>query len=134
MLDKDQFISKLKEKLKAINIAVSNTDNNALVDFLAFEMADRLSLYLNLTNDNKPRYDERLVSISVRIVSSLLQEAKDKLSGSSTESKIQSISDNGQTITFSNIAKNYITTTSDSELFRGVANILKPYRRIRVFS
>jgi hypothetical protein len=134
MLDKDQFISKLKEKLKAINVAVNNADSNALADFLALEMADRLSLYLNLTNDNKPRYDERLVSISVRIVSSLLQEAKDKLSGSSTESKIQSISDNGQTITFSNIAKNYITTTSDSELFRGVANILKPYRRIRVFS
>ena len=134
MLDKDQFISKLKEKLKAINVTVNSADSNALVDFLALEMADRLSLYLNLTNDNKPRYDERLVSISVRIVSSLVQEAKDKLSGSSTESKIQSISDNGQTITFSNIAKNYITTASDSELFEGVANILKSYRRIRVFS
>lgn len=134
MLDKDQFILKLKEKLKAINIAVNDADNNTLVDFLALEMADRLSLYLNLTNDNKPRYDERLVSISVRVVSSLLQEAKDKAAGSSTETKIQSISDNGQTITFSNIAKNYIATASDSELFGGVANILKPYRRIRVFS
>lgn len=131
MLDKDQFISKLKEKLKIVNSSIENGD---LVDFMALEMADRLSLYLNLANDNKPRYDERLVSISVRVVSSLLQEAKDKLSGSSTESKIQSISDNGQTITFSNIAKNYITTASDSELFGGVANILKPYRRIRVFS
>ena len=134
MLDKDQFISKLKEKLKVINIAVGNADSNALVDFLALEMADRLSLYLNLDTDKKLQYDERLVSISVRVVSSLLQEAKDKLSGSSTETKIQSISDNCQTITFSNIAKNYIATASDSELFGGVANILKPYRRIRVFS
>lgn len=134
MLDKDQFISKLKEKLKAINIAVNNAENNALVDFLALEMADRLSLYLNLDPSNKLQYDERLVSISVRVVSSLLQEAKDKVAGSSTETKIQSISDNGQTITFSNIAKNYITTTSDSELFGGVANILKPYRRCNVVS
>lgn len=134
MLDKDQFISKLKEKLKAINIVVNDADNNALVDFLALEMADRLSLYLNLDTTNKLQYDERLVSISVRIVSSLVQETKDKLSGSSTESKIQSISDNGQTITFSNIARNYIATASDSELFGGVASILKPYRRIRVFS
>lgn len=134
MLDKDQFISKLKEKLKAINVAVNNADSNALADFLALEMVDRLSLYLNLDTDKKLQYDERLVSISVRVVSSLLQEAKDKLSGSSTETKIQSISDNGQTITFSNIAKNYIATASDSELFGGVANILKPYRRIRVFS
>lgn len=134
MLDKDQFISKLKEKLKAINIAVNNAENNALVDFLALEMADRLSLYLNLDPSNKLQYDERLVSISVRVVSSLLQEAKDKVAGSSTETKIQSISDNGQTITFSNVAKNYITTASDSELFGGVANILKPYRRCNVVS
>ena len=134
MLDKDQFTSKLKEKLKVMNIAVDNADNNALVDFLAYEMADRLSLYLNLDADKKLQYDDRLVSISVRIVSSLLQEAKDKLSGSNIETKIQSISDNGQTITFSNIAKNYITAASDSELFGGVANILKPYRRCNVVS
>lgn len=132
MLDKDQFISKLKEKLKSINIAVNNADDNALVDFLALEMADRLSLHLNLDTTNKLQYDERLVSISVRVVLPLLQEAKDKIAGSSTETKIQSISDNGQTITFSNIAKNYIATASDSELFGGVANILKPYRRCNV--
>lgn len=131
MLDKDQFISKLKEKLKVVN---SITENNDLVDFLSLEMADRLSLYLNLDTTNRLQYDERLVSISVRIVSSLLQEAKDKVAGSNTETKIQSISDNGQTITFSNVAKNYIATASDSELFGGVANILKPYRRCNVVS
>lgn len=134
MLDKDQFISKLKEKLIAVNIAANSADDNALVDFLAYEMADRLSLYLNLDTTNKLQYDERLVSISVSVVLSLLQEAKDKVAGSNTETKIQSISDNGQTITFSNIAKNYITTVSDSELFGGVANILKPYRRCNVVS
>lgn len=131
MLDKDQFISKLKEKLKVVN---SITGNNDLVDFLSLEMADRLSLYLNLDTDKKLQYDERLVSISVRVVSSLLQEAKDKIAGSNTETKIQSISDNGQTITFSNVAKNYIVTASDNELFGGVANILKPYRRCNVVS
>lgn len=131
MLDKDQFISKLKEKLKVVN---SITENNDLVNFLSLEMADRLSLYLNLDIDKKLQYDERLVSISVRVVSSLLQEAKDKVAGSNTETKIQSISDNGQTITFSNVAKNYITTASDSELFGGVANILKPYRICNVVS
>lgn len=131
MLDKDQFISKLKEKLKVVN---SITENNDLVDFLSLEMADRLSLYLNLDTTNKLQYDERLVSISIRVVSSLLQEAKDKVAGSNTETKIQSISDNGQTITFSNIAKSYIVTASDGELFGGVANILKPYRRCNVVS
>lgn len=131
MLDKDQFISKLKEKLKVVN---SITENNDLVDFLSLEMADRLSLYLNLDTTSKLQYDERLVSISIRIVSSLLQEAKDKVAGSNTETKIQSISDNGQTITFSNVAKNYIVTASDNELFGGVANILKPYRRCNVVS
>lgn len=134
MLDKDQFISRLKEKLIAVNIAANNADDNALVVFLSLEMADRLSLYLNLDTDKKLQYDERLVSISVRVISSLLQEVKDKVAGSNTETKIQSISDNGQTITFSNVAKNYIATASDSELFGGVANILKPYRRCNVVS
>lgn len=130
MLDKGQFISGLKEKLKLVNPSI---ENGELVDFMALEMADRLSLYLNLDTDN-PSYDERLVSIATRVSNNLIQEVKDKVIGADVMSKIQSVSDNGQTVNFTNITKNYVTTALDSELFEGVANVLKPYRRCNVVS
>ena len=130
MLNKDQFISELKKKLKLVNPSV---ENGELVDFMALEMADRLSLYLNLDTDN-PSYDERLVSIATRVSNNLIQEVKDKVIGVDVMSKVQSVSDNGQTVNFTNITKNYVTTALDSELFEGVANILKPYRRCNVVS
>lgn len=130
MLDKGQFISGLKEKLKLVNPSI---ENGELVDFMALEMADRLSLYLNLDTDN-PSYDERLVSIATRVSNNLIQEVKDKVIGADVMSKVQSVSDNGQTVNFTNITKNYVTTALDSELFEGVANVLKPYRRCNVVS
>lgn len=130
MLDKGQFISGLKEKLKLVNPSI---ENGELVDFMALEMADRLSLYLNLDTDN-PSYDERLVSIATRVSNNLIQEVKDKVIGADVMAKVQSVSDNGQTVNFANITKNYVTTALDSELFEGVANILKPYRRCNVVS
>lgn len=130
MLDKGQFISGLKEKLKLVNPSI---ENDELVDFMALEMADRLSLYLNLDTGN-PSYDERLVSIATRVSNNLIQEVKDKVIGADVMAKVQSVSDNGQTVNFTNITKNYVTTALDSELFEGVANILKPYRRCNVVS
>lgn len=130
MLDKDQFISELKKKLKLVNPSI---ENGELVDFMALEMADRLSLYLNLDADN-PSYDERLVSIATRVSNNLIQEVEDKVIGADVMAKVQSVSDNGQTVNFTNITKNYVTTALDSELFEGVANILKPYRRCNVVS
>lgn len=130
MLDKGQFISGLKEKLKLVNPSI---ENGELVDFMALEMADRLSLYLSLDTDN-PSYDERLVSIATRVSNNLIQEVKDKVIGADVMAKVQSVSDNGQTVNFTNITKNYVTTALDSELFEGVANILKPYRRCNVVS
>lgn len=130
MLDKGQFISGLKEKLKLVNPSI---ENGELVDFMALEMADRLSLYLNLDTGN-PSYDERLVSIATRVSNNLIQEVKDRVIGADVMAKVQSVSDNGQTVNFTNITKNYVTTALDSELFEGVANILKPYRRCNVVS
>lgn len=130
MLDKNQFISALKDKVQVIHI-LDNEESEALAGFLAAEMADRLSLYLNL--DPQDMFDERLVNISVRVVIALFEEVKDKLIGTNTNTRVKSLSDNGQTVTFDNVARNYLASASDTELFGGVSEILKPYRRIRVF-
>lgn len=130
MLDKNQFISALKDKVQVIHV-LDNEESEALAGFLAAEMADRLSLYLNLGPQDM--FDERLVNISVRVVIALFEEVKDKLIGTNTNTRVKSLSDNGQTVTFDNVARNYLASASDTELFGGVVNILKPYRRIRVF-
>nr|DAT37977.1 MAG TPA: tail connector protein [Caudoviricetes sp.] len=130
MLDKNQFISALKDKVQVIHI-LDNEESEALAGFLAAEMADRLSLYLNLGPQDM--FDERLVNISVRVVIALFEEVKDRLIGTNTNTRVKSLSDNGQTVTFDNVARSYISSTSDIELFGGVSEVLKPYRRIRVF-
>lgn len=129
MLDKNQFISALKDKVQVIHI-LDNKESEALAGFLAAEMADRLSLYLNL--DPQDVFDERLVNISVRVVLALFEEVKDKLTGTNTNTRVKSLSDNGQTVTFDNVARNYLASASDTELFGGVSEILKPYRRVNV--
>ena len=73
MLDKNQFISALKDKVQVIHI-LDNEESEALAGFLAAEMADRLSLYLNLGPQDM--FDERLVNISVRVVLALLKRLK----------------------------------------------------------
>lgn len=129
MLDKNQFISALKDKVQVIHI-LDTEEGEALAGFLAAEMADRLSLYLNL--DPQDMFDERLINISVRVVLALFEEVKDKLIGTNTNTRVKSLSDNGQTVTFDNVARNYLASASDIELFGGVSEILKPYRRANV--
>lgn len=129
MLDKNQFISALKDKVQVIHI-LDTEESEALAGFLAAEMADRLSLYLNL--DPQDMFDERLVNISVRVVLALFEEVKDKLIGTNTNTRVKSLSDNGQTVTFDNVTRNYLASASDTELFGGVSEILKPYRRSNV--
>ena len=57
-------------------------------------------------------------------------------SKTSTESDqaISSVSDNGQSVSFSNEIKNYLATTEDNELFAGFSKLLARYRRINVVS
>ncbi len=84
MLDKDQFISKLKEKLKVVN---SITENNDLVDFSISWRWLIVYLCISILDTDKNFNMVRLVSISaIRVV--FTQEAKDKAVGSNTEAKL----------------------------------------------
>ena len=47
-------------------------------------------------------------------------------------SVINSISDNGQSISYANEVTRYFTTVSDEELFTGFTSLLSRYRRIKV--
>ena len=130
MISKDEFIEELIEATKLINQASSVEGEDELVDYVCREITDRLSLYLNLP---KPEvFDERLVRVGARLSSGVFTQTKTNIAGLSADTDIKSMSDNGQSITFGDYAKNYLATASDGELFSGCAELLKPYRRIHV--
>ncbi len=134
MLNYDDFVDSMAEKVGIINQDSANDTD--LLKYVCEEVADRLSIYLNLRpNENKVfEFDERLVKIGARIVSSIFTQTKANIAGTSVDTTIKSISDNGQSISYGDSTRNYLATASDGELFNGCVELLKPYRRVHVVS
>lgn len=112
---------------KAQEVEKSNPD---LLDFVINEVMDRVKLYLN--SEKIPQVLERILA---KIVSTgLTKTLKDmELSKENeTDHVITSISDNGQSISFSNEVTKYFVNASDEELFTGFTGVLNRYRRIKV--
>lgn len=123
----DEQKTKITEYVKKINDAANVTGNADIVEFSIDEVADRALLYLN--REDLPEAVERIIA---RIVSHIFNQTLNTKSSTSTDSAISSLSDNGQTISFANEVKNYLTTSTDNELFTGFAELLAPYRRVNV--
>lgn len=136
MLVYDDYVEALEEAVKKINQAAADAAQAELLTFTCEEIADRISLYLNLqpNKDEVLEFDERLVSIGARIVSGVFTQSKANIAGTSVDTQITSVSDNGQSISFGDATRNYLATVADGELFSGCAEILKPYRNFNVVS
>ena len=117
--------TRIKEYAKLLNDKIEDGD---LLDFVTLEVKDRVLVYLN---------DEVLVTklerIVARIVSGVFTESLESKDGE-LEHNISSVSDNGQTISYSDKVKSYLVSTDDSELFSGFSKLLAPYRRVNVAS
>lgn len=111
----------IKNYLEIINSKTKDMDEN-LIDFVIDEIIDRVELYLN--TENVP---EKLNRILANIVNTGLKKCN-----TDDTQVITSISDNGQSISYSNEVMRYFTTTSDEELFSGFTSLLNRYRRIKV--
>lgn len=130
MLDREEFLVELFEATCAINEeAISYEDT---LRYVVEEVADRISIYLNLGCNEL--FDKRLVKIAARIANGIFTQTNANISGENNDTEIKSISDNGQSITYGDKARNYLATATDGELFGGFAELLKPYRRINVVS
>ena len=106
----------------------SRLEDGELLDFVTLEVLDRVLVYLN---DNI--LDQKLERIVARIVSGVFAESQDSSNGELSHN-INSISDNGQTISYSEKVKSYLVSTDDEELFSGFSKLLAPYRRVNVAS
>lgn len=123
----DEQKANIADYVKKISDAASSEENADLLDFSIDEVADRVLLYLN--RKDLPTETERIVA---RIVSRIFNQTINSKSSTTADLAISSMSDNGQSISFSNEVKNYLSSTNDNELFTGFAKLLAPYRRINV--
>ena len=117
--------ARIKEYAKLLNDKIEDGD---LLDFVTLEVKDRVLVYLN-----DEVLDTKLERIVARIVSGVFTESLESKDGK-LEHNISSVSDNGQTISYSDKVKSYLVSTDDSELFSGFSKLLAPYRRVNVAS
>lgn len=115
--------TRIKEYAKLLNDKIEDGD---LLDFVTLEVKDRVLVYLN-----DEVLDTKLERIVARIVSGVFTESLESKDGE-LEHNISSITDNGQTISYSDKVKSYLVSTDDSELFSGFSKLLAPYRRVNV--
>lgn len=124
MTDSEQE-TRIKNYAKLLN---SRIEDGELLDFVTLEVLDRVLVYLN---DNT--LDQKLERIVARIVSGVFAESQESSDGELSHN-ISSISDNGQTISYSEKVKSYLVSTDDEELLSGFSKLLAPYRRVNVAS
>lgn len=130
----DDIIANIKKYLKIINPRIDDIENanNGLVDFAILEVMDRVQLYLN--SETIPTKLERILA---NIVNNGLKRCLKNIELSSEDNTavdqvVTSISDNGQSISYSNEITNYFSTVNDNELFTGFESLLNRYRRVKV--
>ena len=122
-------LNRIKGYVKVIDNAASDASANALLEYCINEVYDRVLLYLNDTT-----LDEALERVVARIVSGIFNQTTNSKTSTESDQAISSVSDNGQSVSFSNEVKNYLATTEDNELFAGFSKLLARYRRINVVS
>ncbi len=98
---------------------------DATLDFIVDEVADRVMIYLNA--DSVPAILNRVLA---RVVVGIFNKAQAEMTTTGgAEREIKQISDNGQSVTYGDEAKNYLASATDEDIFSGFEAILKRYRR-----
>ena len=116
-----QLIEQYAKKLNS-NIPEPGDDT---LDFIVDEIADRVMIYLNADDINPV-----LNRVLARIVVGVYNKAQAEMNSTGgSEREVKQISDNGQSITYGEEAKNYLVNATDEDIFSGFEAILKRYRR-----
>ena len=125
----DEQLTRIRELVKVLNKTASDDSNKDLLDYCINEICGRVLLYLNTKT-----LDEALERIVARIVSGIFNQSVNNQNSTAPDVAISSVSDNGQSVSYSNEVKNYLATADDNELFAGFTKLLARYRRINVVS
>jgi len=114
----------IEQYAKTLNANIP-APGDATLDFIVDEVADRVMIYLNAQD-----VPEILNRVLARIVVGIYNKAEAEMNATGgAEREIKQISDNGQSVTYGDEAKNYLATATDEDIFSGFETILKRYRR-----
>lgn len=121
----NEQVKRIEDNVKRFNKTIG--DNTDLLNYSVKTVIDRALLYLG-----HDTLDTKFEKVVADIVSGIFTKYKKNINNEDADIVISSMSDNGQSISYSNEVKNYLTTTTDNELFGGFVNLLSRYRRIKV--
>lgn len=138
----DEVKTRIKEYVLLID---STLEEDALIDFVVDDVIDRALLYMNrqqlvdqyeedfeLYEDDDdfwikypypipPQLERSLASVVVQS----LRTIKSKRDGNK---EVQTISDNGQSITYREQMASFLATSADSEIFSGTTRLMDKFR------
>ena len=120
----DDTITRIKGYLLILNPSIVD---NELLNFVINEVINRVQLYLN--TEKIPIRIERILA---DVINTGMKKVLNEQNNSDADHAINSISDNGQSISYANEITRYFSTVSDEELFTGFTSLLSRYRRIKV--
>lgn len=125
------MIANIKKYLKTINSSFSTIDSEVM-NFAITEVLDRVQLYLN--SETIPTKLERILAniVNTGLKRCLTNIELSKEDNTTVDRVVTSISDNGQSIQYSNEVTRYFSTVSDEELFTGFIPLMSRYRRVKV--
>lgn len=120
----DEQKTTIKEYATTLDSTVVAGD---LLNIVVDLTADRVLLYLNETT-----LDSKLERIVAQIVAVSYHTIANKTGGA--ERAVSSVSDNGQTVSYTQSIARYFNSAGDDEIFSGFEKLLAPYRRIHVIT
>lgn len=119
-------IERIVGYVEIINTTITDTEDDVnLLAFVVSEILDRVRLYLNVVD--VPVGVERALAGTV---STIFNKYKKTSGDTDVEREVSSVTDNGQSVSYSTKVKSYLVTSSDEELFTGIESLLKRYRRL----
>lgn len=116
----------IEENVKKFNKTIGENDKD-LLTYSVEVVIDRALLYLG-----HDKLDKKFEKVVADVVSGVFTKYKKNANNEDADTVISSMSDNGQSISYSNEIKNYLASTTDNELFGGFVGLLSRYRRIKV--
>lgn len=132
-MKKEEF-DKIKQYVILLLPTVDNSMeiNEDLLEFVINDTVDRINLYLN-RKELIPNI-ERIVANTVIDNLKKVNAKVNEMTTGESDKNILSISDNGQSITYSNEIKKYFATNEDNEILGGLTTLLKNKRRPDVYT
>lgn len=122
----EENIERIKEYVLILNPDLEEKED--LLDFLCASVVDRFVLYTNrMQLDEEERVPEEVERILANTIVGVARTVSEGYAQS-----VQSASDRGQSVSFSNQLANYLSSDDESKIFLGSLDLLNKFRLANV--